>query len=516
MEEIIVGVATKILEKLATKACQEAALAWGLKDEVERLQNSMQFINAFLVDAENKKAGSHSIGVWLRQLKAAFHDAEDVLDEMECEALRNEVVKMHGSATRKVRRFFSSSNPLLFRIKMAHKIKHVKERIDEIASDWKKYGLIEHHPNNLTCITQGMPLRETHSHLDESLVIGRDNEKEELISFMMSQQTYHDKIPVISIVGIEGLGKTTLAKLMYNDERIIKHFESRVWVCVSNEFDVKKLISKILKEMGRQNLGALSFNQLQSLLREEFLKKKCLLILDDVWNEDRKKWVELSNNLLGAGMGQNNSKIIVTTRSEKVSSVMGTTHQHKLKDLSKDESWKLFVKWAFQEGEEEQQPRLKQIGKEIVKKCKGVPLAVVSLASMLYSERDVRCDNLVNLPYDLAQLPALKKLTIGDCDMLVNFQEEEKENIAGVQDLSLEHFIVFNCPSLKSLPCWLQRSKTLQYMLVASCESLEALPEWMPNLKSLEELEITGCLQLSERCRQDSGLDWPKAAHIPK
>ncbi|KAI4317364.1 hypothetical protein L6164_025237 [Bauhinia variegata] len=807
MEEIIVGVATKILEKLATKAYQEAALAWGLKDEVERLQNSMQFINAFLVDAENKKAGSHSIGVWLRQLKAAFLDAEDVLDEMECEALRNEVVKMHGSATRKVRRFFSSSNPLLFRIKMAHKIKHVKERIDEIASDWKKYGLTEHHPNNLTFITQGMPLRETHSHLDASLVIGRDDEKEELISFLKSPVTHDDKMHVISIVGIGGLGKTTLAKLVYNDKRIIEHFESRIWVCVSDDFDVKRLISEIVKEMGERKLEALSFNQLQSLLREEFPKKKRLLILDDVWNEDRKKWVELSNALLGDELRQNDSKAIVTTRSEEVASIMGTIRL-KLKDLPEDGSWKLFVKWAFEEGEEEQRPRLKEIGEQIVKKCKGVPLAVVSLASMLYSKRDVSewekvrdneiwqmdeqkvdilpalrlsyyhlpflvklcfsycsifpkdyvfeeydliyfwmaqgllhssnenedlehvgklyikelisrcflqieckefglyffkmhdlvhdlamstmqseiaimrdcssatnanknirhilisssieqvsafndmksknirtigfsndnfieiavtdpffkwisnkfkylrvldlrdcnleslpdffrkmkqlrflslegndelekvpnsiwtlqnllylnirycpledvpkdmrnlmslrflalttnasslshfgfgcfkslyfldivgCDNLVNLPYDLSQLPALKKLGIGDCEMLLNFQEEEeKENIEEVQDLSLEHFIVFKCGSLKFLPSWLQRSKALKHMVVASCKSLEVLPEWLPNMKSLQELEILECRRLGLRCKQDSGPDWPKVAHIPK
>jgi hypothetical protein len=109
--------------------------------------------------------------------------------------------------------------------------------------------------------------------------------------------------------------------------------------------------------------------------------------LDDVWNEDRNKWIELEALLRGAG-GCNGSKIIVTTRNDSVANIMGTTPTYKLDGLSQEECLSLFVKLAFKEGEEKQHPNLLEIGKEIVRKCKGVPLAVRTLAGLLYSKVD--------------------------------------------------------------------------------------------------------------------------------
>ncbi|MED6185609.1 hypothetical protein PIB30_058788, partial [Stylosanthes scabra] len=116
---------------------------------------------------------------------------------------------------------------------------------------------------------------------------------------------------------------------------------------------------------------------------------KFLLVLDDVWNENRNKWDELRNHLLKAGSHResNGSKIIVTTRSHEVVDIVGGGLLINLKALPEDECWKLFVKCAFQEDwEEEEYPRLKQIGMEIVKKCKGVPLAIATLGCLLRSK----------------------------------------------------------------------------------------------------------------------------------
>lgn len=116
--------------------------------------------------------------------------------------------------------------------------------------------------------------------------------------------------------------------------------------------------------------------------------KLFLLILNDVWNEDHEKWIELKNLLK---VGGNGSKIIVTTRSQSVALFMGTVPMYKLKGLPHEDCISFFVQWAFKKGEEEQYPILLKIGDEIVKKCGGVPLAVRTLGSLLYSKID-ECD----------------------------------------------------------------------------------------------------------------------------
>ncbi|KAF2307892.1 hypothetical protein GH714_033157 [Hevea brasiliensis] len=144
-----------------------------------------------------------------------LYDAEDVVDEFECEALRRKAVKS-GNTTRKVRRFFSSSNPLAFRFRMGHKLKHIKEREREM----------------------------THSIIDASNVIGREQARDNVIETLL-RSVDGENVSIIPIVGIGGIGKTTLAKLVYNDQRIVTHFDLKLWVCVSDSFELDKVIIKI-------------------------------------------------------------------------------------------------------------------------------------------------------------------------------------------------------------------------------------------------------------------------------
>ncbi|KAE8721164.1 putative LRR and NB-ARC domains-containing disease resistance protein [Hibiscus syriacus] len=197
-----------------------------------------------------------------------------------------------------------------------------------------------------------------------------------------------EDIPVPGIVGLGGLGKTALAKLVFNDICVHNHFELKLWVCVSEDFDLQLLVLKLVKavkaERGRDgDLGSMNLQQLQMALRDCLNGKRYLLVLDDVWNEDNKKWVELKQLLPGGATG---SKIIVTTRSNKVAKITGTVSPHKLKALPYNKSLSLFLKFAFKKGEEKQHPNLVEIGEEIVKKCNGVPLLLKTLGSMLFSK----------------------------------------------------------------------------------------------------------------------------------
>ncbi|XVF30493.1 hypothetical protein REPUB_Repub16aG0062800 [Reevesia pubescens] len=375
--------AAKILSKLSDPTYQEIRLVWGVQSHLEKLKKTLTTIKAVLLDAEEKQAHDQQLRVWLQELKDACYDAEDLLDEFEIEALREQVLKQR-SIGKKVRNFFSSSNPLAFRFRMAHKIKSITKRFGEIAALKANFHLIERHDHGPSRVLRLE--RETHSFVQASEVIGRDEEKQRIIKKLMQDDpTDEEDVPVLPIVGLGGLGKTALAKLVFNDKNVDTHFGLKLWVCVSDDFDLKRLVLKIIKsgKGGDGDLGSMDLEQLQRVVRDCLNGKRYLLILDDVWNEDIGKWKELKQLLVGGAKG---SKIVVTTRSNQVAKISGTITPYNLEGLPYEKSLSLFLKFAFQKGEEKQHPNLVKIGEEIVKKCGGVPLVVKTLGSSLFSK----------------------------------------------------------------------------------------------------------------------------------
>ncbi|CAL9025766.1 unnamed protein product, partial [Prunus brigantina] len=229
-----------------------------------------------------------------------------------------------------------------------------------------------------------------------SKVIGRESEKEEIVNLLMQQGdddqsgNSNNKVSVIPIVGIGGLGKTTLAKWVYDDKRVVGHFELRMWATVPVDFELTRLTRLILgSALDTEISDKFTPDQLQGRLREALKDKKFLLVLDDVWNDDAWKWSQLRDLVIeGAKSG---SKILVTTRSTAIAEIMGTMPANiNLEFLSFEDSLSMFVECAFKEGHDKQYPSLFKMGEDIVRKCGGVPLAVKTLGSQLYSKTDER------------------------------------------------------------------------------------------------------------------------------
>ncbi|KAL5548779.1 hypothetical protein UlMin_004010 [Ulmus minor] len=184
-----------------------------------------------------------------------------------------------------------------------------------------------------------------------------------------------------------GIGKTTLAQLIYKDSSVQQHFNLKVWVTISEEFNVLQITKRIYKEVTSQECETGEPFVLQSKLNEAVEGKRFLFVLDDVWNESRQLWNNLKSAFKHGGRG---SKIIVTTRSKQVASTMGNVAMHELQLVSDEDCWHIFAKDVFDDVDFDAHSELKTIGMEIVKKCKGLPLAVKSMAGVLHSVSDLQ------------------------------------------------------------------------------------------------------------------------------
>ncbi|XP_075645834.1 putative disease resistance protein RGA1 [Castanea sativa] len=375
-EAILFGPAQKMIANLGSQTFQEIGSLWAVKGELEKIKNTVSAIKAVLLDAAEKRSHDHQVKDWLQKLNDAVYDADDLLSEFSTEAMR----RRSGSknkATKEARTFFSKSNQLAFRGKMSSKIKAMRQKLNAIAEDRKNFRLEEYHAETNVVSRKREP---THSFVREEKVIGREDDRKAIIELLLDSNV-EENVSVIPIVGIGGLGKTTLAQYVYNNEKVKNYFELKMWVCVSDIFELKIIIEKIIASATGNAPINLKMDQLQSQIRKKIDPKKYLLVLDDLWNEDRGKWLNLINILMGGSKG---SKIIITTRSRFVAKITHTVSPHILKGLSEEQSWFLFEQVAFSKGQVTNNPTLVRIGREIVKICQGVPLAIMSIGHVLY------------------------------------------------------------------------------------------------------------------------------------
>uniref|UniRef100_A0A6N2LR90 Disease resistance protein RGA3 n=1 Tax=Salix viminalis TaxID=40686 RepID=A0A6N2LR90_SALVM len=396
-EAILVGITDRILGKLGNMALQEMGLVWGVKDELEKLRNTASVIKAIFLDAEEQQTKSHEVRDWLLKLKDAIYDADDLLDDFSTEMLQRQLM-VQDKKVMKVCAFFTKIKQTAYCFQLSYKIKAIRERLNDIASDRSKFHLTDH-PRRITGVS--VEREQTHSFVCVEEVVGREDDKLAIEELLLHSNTDQENVSVIPVVGIGGLGKTTLVQLVYNTEKIRRHFELRIWVCVSDVFDVKLIVQKMFESATNTKCDTLEMDSLLTRLGKELDGKKFLLILDDVWNDNRERWLKLRGLLMGGARG---SKVVVTTRTQLIATITGTEKTYFLRNLSEDESWFLFEKLAFKQGREVENARLVAIGKEVVKKCAGVPLAIRTMGSLLYC-RDTETEWLSFKDRDLSMIP---------------------------------------------------------------------------------------------------------------
>lgn len=369
-------------DRLASSDIKDYFNGRKLKDDMlKKLHISLNSINQVLEDAEERQYQSPNVMKWLDDLKEAIYEAELLLDEVATEASRHKLAAEFQPATSKVRGFFTAFiNP--FHNEIASRVKELLENIKFLAEQMDMLGL-----RKGTCVGNeaGVSWKPsnrlpTTSLVDESSIYGREDDIEEIIKILLSENVTCNQVPIVSIVGMGGMGKTTLAQLVYNDHRILDHFDLKAWVYVSQDFDVVAVTKAILKALQSLEAEEKDLNLLQVELKQRLTGKKFLLVLDDVWNENYLIWKALQ---IPFCYGSSGSRILVTTRSMKVASVINSSQLLHLNPLDKDDCWKLFANLAFHDKNASKYPNLVSIGSKIVEKCAGLPLAIRTLGNIL-------------------------------------------------------------------------------------------------------------------------------------
>ncbi|XP_031372081.1 disease resistance protein RGA2-like [Punica granatum] len=372
MADIILGsFVGSILERLRSLASHEIGQASCVKLELEEFKNTVSAIGAVLDEARKRGAGGDKNVIrWLKKLRDVVYDADDQLEDFFAEAQRQREIR----GNHRILIFFSTYQ-LVYSLKMSRHLKSIRERLDQIylrGSLWFGTRVLEDRTRRQTDTDSSLP----------QYVVGRESDKKQILEFLFSADNIKRKFAILAIVGMGGLGKTVLAKLVFRDERVQRDFDLTLWVSESTDIDLKSYLRGLVQLLtpGRVLAANLNMEQLYRLLNEELKGRTVFLVLDDVWNENRDWWLELRTMLDGAA---NEVKILVTTRSLNVGRAADAALIYQLPALPEDESLSLFMEVAATQEHEWQ--GLEAIRAVILRKCCGVPLVIILAGDMTQS-----------------------------------------------------------------------------------------------------------------------------------
>ncbi|KAG1366785.1 putative disease resistance protein RGA3 [Cocos nucifera] len=374
------------LINLAFSYIKEHPVWLKMKEELKELHAALLPIRAVVEKVEKLQIINDCTRAqeeWLWQLKDAVDEANDVLDELEYHKLEQDV----KSGGEKVRATTFKKNTISFidETSLKKKLKGAVKSLVHVANSARDFPDLsnEHEKRQQQIIAR----RESGYLTTEDKVVGREEEKEKIVEWLKKtgsgeHESSAENVTVLPIVGLPGMGKTTLAQLVHGEGS----FDLRMWVCVSSYFDVTGIMKKIIQEAEITDRQAEALSTLQKILKDKLQSKKFLLVLDDVWNDDdRKKWEDL---LAPLKYGKQGSKILLTTRmnsvAEMVGKVMGGIEEPiNLQGIEWTKYLELFNKHAFDGVNADDVVKLQPIGGQIAKKLGQSPLLAKTVGGML-------------------------------------------------------------------------------------------------------------------------------------
>ncbi|XP_038986216.1 putative disease resistance protein RGA4 [Phoenix dactylifera] len=374
MAMILPAFVGRYMKKLADFVEGEVSIMLGVKDELQKLQRRLERMRGFLEQAERKRHEDTNISNWVGELKDIMYDADDIIDL--CIIEGGKLLESHQPVSAVCHPFplFSCFGCMKFRYEIGDKIRDLNKRLKEIAEDRSILPKLEN-PNQ-DVQESGVNPRRTFPIEDSSDIVGTQiaEATQSLVESLV--QGDKKKFWILGIVGMGGIGKTTLASIIYNDERIKENFSIRVWVCVSKNFSEAKLLQEIIRSAGGNYGQAETKAELIPIL-SRVLSRRFIVVLDDIW--EAKVWEDLLRYPLESAAAD--GRIVITSRDINVAKNM-RARVHHVDKMDSNEGWQLFCKKVFRDDEKEEIINLKEIGMKIVDKCDGLPLAIKTIAGV--------------------------------------------------------------------------------------------------------------------------------------
>ena len=378
---------------IGNQLIQETNILFDVADQIGSLQEELELMQEYLQDAEAKQEDGE-VGTLIRQVRKLAYDAEDVIDSY--------VTKVGGFVEHNNGNWLMRFSSSLYRAPRIYKagkhIQGIQSRVERIHQRLNDQG-VRRIPKfaeilegfRLLPRDEGNQTRRFSYPYDDSnfdYVVGLEKEIPKLLEVLMGESSTH--VNVVSIVGMGGSGKTTLASKLYSHPYARECFDCMAWVFISQEWSTRHTLSEILRKVGDFGDGEtthlyveLSMDELVGKLRNTLSEKPYLVVLDDVW---RREALEQILPALPQGDVNKGSKIIITTRNRDIIHFQRLQHRmyvHEPRPLSEDEGWELLRRLISRQHINCNTESFQRLGKEMLKKCCGLPLAISALAGIL-------------------------------------------------------------------------------------------------------------------------------------
>ncbi|XP_078153676.1 putative disease resistance RPP13-like protein 3 [Carex rostrata] len=381
-EEIV----SAVVKKLADLLSHVAQSLRGVEDKIDEVKLQLGQMQGFLGDAESKKkTGDMRMKGWVHDVRNVTYETEDAIDTFLVEA--------------NYRSLGLIANRLFAHRTLGEKISKIQTKLLIISEGRTTFGIQDLSgdragPSESHLQKQPSLKRRVILDVDSIKIIGLDAEKRDIINLLLHQTSSQSR-HVVSIVGPGGLGKTTLALMVYNSPIVKNHFDPCIWITVTQDFNLLGVLKKIHKKLANETELKRVLGELKELQQEDqivFLlgevsallkEKKYLIVLDDVWAEN--VFTQLETGLVDIGNG---SRVLMTTRNLNVANCADPSGVYFLRFLSEGESFNLFLKKAFPSSDSlpECPDELLDLTRKLVKRCGGLPLTLTVLGGLLSSK----------------------------------------------------------------------------------------------------------------------------------